>query len=156
MTTISELEEQIKTTRLKLEQLEKSLVIMRGNTVLLSNDERFSALREDLTVTVIAEGIITIGNPHILLFIYDNKYPSNVRTAQPTKTSTIQDLSDDEQDDIPEVNTDTLPVTSDFIGYSFDIPKQAVNGQKYAFFVTAGGNTIKSPSIPKFRHSSAK
>lgn len=143
----------------RLEELEKErerliieLARKRGLTVMLSNDPRYSDLHEDLDNNIITEGRILIGPPHLLSFTYDTLTPGHVRRMVPSSSSSIkneelEDMSDsddssssDSEDEVIEPKyevTERMPIPSDNVQYTLDIPHYAKKGKRYDFFVLA-------------------
>lgn len=135
MSTISQLEALVAKLRKELVEAEKKLIIHRGRTILLCSDPRYSHLHDDVTVDIAAEGTIHIGDPHVLMFLYDNLVPSHCMSLKTPRE--IEILTDDEEDDemFADVTGEVLPVTFDRVVYDFDLPPGLVAGKSYRFFV---------------------
>lgn len=134
-------------------QLKKEKMRVVGRTVLLRCDPRYGELHEDTTLNIIAEGILTAGVPHRLLFTYDNERPGHMQVRLPSPRRrdasevVFEDFSDsegeesqgdveDEEDRDYDVDN-RVAVPLDACGYAYDLPSDLTLGKAYGFFIIA-------------------
>ena len=143
---LRQLEEEASVTRLELAR-------KQGHQVWLRDDERYAPLHDDLTVSIVAEGTIRIGPPHLLTFTYDNHTPTHVHVKQQVtskkttqKNDDYRDMSDSDESSSESLTSDDeetyeivdrVKIPAEHISYPLDLPSDARRGKSYAFFVIA-------------------
>lgn len=145
------MEERLKMLQKEVTELSRLIVTKKGKVVMLANDPRYSSLRTDITADVIAEGRIRIGPPHALFFTYDELNPQYADVRARFAKETLADMSDsdddgDEEDNAPEYEMSVrLPISSESVSYSFDLPDKIEEGKIYGFFVLRGEGESGTP-----------
>ena len=154
-----ELRDRRKNLLAELVELERGIARSEGYTILPRDDPTYRPLHSDLSLEVIAEGVVIGGNPETYYFYYDTHEPSHVahiELSQPTRpeTTELADMSDSDSDSdhsdfgvdtIADVKRQQVAITREQLRYktldistSITLSQHAVkrrNGGKWAFFV---------------------
>lgn len=148
-----QIKSEIQALREQIEEKERQLVLLEGQTVVLVEDKRYKDLYNDIDVDIVAEGTILIGKiHHNLYFIYDtiNEYDKIVVKYDKNDGDEIKEMSSSDEDDsgssISDIEEEiierpsSMGISSESILYKIDLPRNVKIGNLYKFFVPKMSN----------------